>query len=623
VCQPNVRDLSVVEKKCFQARQPLQVGQPSVRDLSATEIKRLQPCQPLQVRQAGVCDLSAPEIKPYQPRQLLQVRQPRVRDLSVAETKRFQCRHPLQVGHAGVRDLSALEIKCFERRQPLQVRHPRVGDLRTTENKLFQRRQALQVHKPCVRDLSRAKSKHLQPRQPSQVGQAGVGDPSAIEHKIFKPGQPLQVRHASVRDVSGTEMKQLQPLQPLHVGQVSVGDLAVVEMNLSHVINVVPRQPASQERLGECLTRLWVGFPESEVVDESLDRFNGNHGAALSLGGNDDLAQCHAEHGHHGQQRGQAELRPAAFGSEQGDELGKGLGHARQHDAPAGGGQERLERADFDDTARAANPGTSRDSAGTNDTGRVNIVGGGRCRPAQGDQSTTEVTMHRFRFSLLAMFGFVAVVAVACAALARPSQLWLVVVSASSLGSLFYAVLAAAYGRNARRAFWLGFAVVGWGYVALEWKEASSIAPTEFITNRLQAVVEGTTASSPPPIAYGNWSTSTPVVTAPPGPNDAYAAEPVPVESDAESIIVPSDPAVGAGPTTNDGSIVPSSGLFGYSTTSSYVVYTQSLTDLDMTAFGQIATWLWSILLGSAGGLVALRLYHRRGRQDGQRVATG
>jgi hypothetical protein len=78
-------------------------------------------------------------------------------------------------------------------------------------------------------------------------------------------------------------------------------------------------------------------------------------------------------------------------------------------------------------------------------------VGAGR---PKGINQDTEATMHKFRFSLLAMFGFVAVISVACAALARPSQLWLVVVSAPSLACLFYAVLAATYGRNARRAFW-------------------------------------------------------------------------------------------------------------------------------------------------------------------------
>ena len=38
--QPSVRDLSAVERKPFQPRQPLQVRQPSVRDLSAAERKQ-------------------------------------------------------------------------------------------------------------------------------------------------------------------------------------------------------------------------------------------------------------------------------------------------------------------------------------------------------------------------------------------------------------------------------------------------------------------------------------------------------------------------------------------------------------------------------------------------------
>jgi hypothetical protein len=133
--------------------------------------------------------------------------------------------------------------------------------------------------------------------------------------------------------------------------------------------------------------------------------------------------------------------------------------------------------------------------------------------------------MHRIRFSLLAMFGFVAVVAVVCAALARPSQLWLVVVSASALAALFYAVLAATYGRNARRAFWVGFAVVGWGYVAMERENISTVAPTEFVTSQLQAFL-GPTASPQ-------------VVPAPAGPNDAYAAEPpsIDIPVDRKSVV--------------------------------------------------------------------------------------
>lgn len=40
-------------------------------------------------------------------------------------------------------------------------------------------------------------------------------------------------------------------------------------------------------------------------------------------------------------------------------------------------------------------------------------------------------------------------------------------VSSAAVGILFYAVLAAIYRRGARRAFWTGMAVVGWGYFAL------------------------------------------------------------------------------------------------------------------------------------------------------------
>jgi hypothetical protein len=42
---------------------------------------------------------------------------------------------------------------------------------------------------------------------------------------------------------------------------------------------------------------------------------------------------------------------------------------------------------------------------------------------------------------------------------------------------------------------------------------------------------------------------------------------------------------------------------------------------VDLEAFRNIAKWLWSPLLGFVGGLVALRLYHRRER-EGQTAAA-
>jgi uncharacterized membrane protein YdjX (TVP38/TMEM64 family) len=44
-------------------------------------------------------------------------------------------------------------------------------------------------------------------------------------------------------------------------------------------------------------------------------------------------------------------------------------------------------------------------------------------------------------------------------------------------------------------------------------------------------------------------------------------------------------------------------------------VATSPATVVDLEAFRQIARWLWSPLLGFVGGIVALRLYHRRERE--------
>lgn len=72
--------------------------------------------------------------------------------------------------------------------------------------------------------------------------------------------------------------------------------------------------------------------------------------------------------------------------------------------------------------------------------------------------------MH-LRFSLRQLMGFVAVVALACAALARPSPLSASIVFTLALGALFVALLGAVGRQGAARVFWIGFAVTGWGYL--------------------------------------------------------------------------------------------------------------------------------------------------------------
>lgn len=72
-----------------------------------------------------------------------------------------------------------------------------------------------------------------------------------------------------------------------------------------------------------------------------------------------------------------------------------------------------------------------------------------------------------WRFSLLGLFGVVGIVAIACAALTNPTPLWACVVETGVLATLTYGVLAAVFRREARRAFWIGLSIVGWGYALL------------------------------------------------------------------------------------------------------------------------------------------------------------
>src|SRR6266404_5284350 len=75
--------------------------------------------------------------------------------------------------------------------------------------------------------------------------------------------------------------------------------------------------------------------------------------------------------------------------------------------------------------------------------------------------------MPRFRFSLLALFGFVTFAAIACAALANPTEAWAIATLTLVLAVLACSMLAAIYGFGQRRAFWLGFSIFGWGHILL------------------------------------------------------------------------------------------------------------------------------------------------------------
>jgi hypothetical protein len=160
--------------------------------------------------------------------------------------------------------------------------------------------------------------------------------------------------------------------------------------------------------------------------------------------------------------------------------------------------------------------------------------------------------MPRFRFSLLALFGFVTLAAVGCAALARPTMLWVTIIQGVVFACLFFAVLAAIYGQRASRAFWVGFAVVGWGYMGAQQFLLVDVAqrPTVLIAARLQDLIH------PRDIGDGTFTLT------------GGRGQPLPVNW------------------------------------------------REIEAFLKIIAWLWPLLFGFIGGLVARYLCLRRERES-------
>jgi hypothetical protein len=71
------------------------------------------------------------------------------------------------------------------------------------------------------------------------------------------------------------------------------------------------------------------------------------------------------------------------------------------------------------------------------------------------------------QFSLLTLFGLVTIVALGCAALRSPSELWASSLFTFTIVVLLAAILRAILRRGPARAFWIGFALFGWGYLLL------------------------------------------------------------------------------------------------------------------------------------------------------------
>src|ERR1700722_5210451 len=75
--------------------------------------------------------------------------------------------------------------------------------------------------------------------------------------------------------------------------------------------------------------------------------------------------------------------------------------------------------------------------------------------------------MPRLRYNITGALGAILFVAGGFAALREADELWDSWLFSLTLGLLLFAVLLAAHRTGDRRAFWIGFALFGWGYLSL------------------------------------------------------------------------------------------------------------------------------------------------------------
>lgn len=95
--------------------------------------------------------------------------------------------------------------------------------------------------------------------------------------------------------------------------------------------------------------------------------------------------------------------------------------------------------------------------------------------------------MKRFRFSLAGLMAAVLIVAVACAALRFASELWASATLTITVGVLLTAILGVVLREGRIRAFWLGFSVFGWAYLALAFGWFSTNFTQHLLTTKLLA----------------------------------------------------------------------------------------------------------------------------------------
>jgi hypothetical protein len=209
----------------------------------------------------------------------------------------------------------------------------------------------------------------------------------------------------------------------------------------------------------------------------------------------------------------------------------------------------------------------------------------------------------RLSFSLLWLLGVIALIAIACASLRSASEIWASAAFTATLGVLLLSVVGLIFRHRASRAFWGGFALMGWSYLFLvfgPWCRENA-GPQLLTTKLLEYVHPKLQRSAPPSLAV---TLGVPAV----GSNGWTAG----------GARLPANTAtISNADFDGDGmpDLVVTGGAPAPMWTTSTVTFSPTVTLASSPQhFMQVGHSLWALLLASAGGLLARYFYEKRTR---------
>jgi hypothetical protein len=110
--------------------------------------------------------------------------------------------------------------------------------------------------------------------------------------------------------------------------------------------------------------------------------------------------------------------------------------------------------------------------------------------------------MRRFRFKIASLLGVILFLGVGLAGLRESNDLWESGLFTLTLGVLLVSILLAVHRSEVKRAFWIGFAIIGWGYMAIAL--IPSIEPRLLTTKALAYLDSKVSRPIPAGVAYAD-----------------------------------------------------------------------------------------------------------------------